>query len=109
MREKRWLGYINSDEELEVVYVHTENIKRIYARKKFDKEKWANRIYDLYERNVTISVNRSMGYVVCRHKVNHRVGYSFCCPTDKFNEKIGVAIAICRVFNLVIPKEIFKD
>lgn len=38
MREERWLGYINSDEELVVVYVPTENIKRIYARKKFDKE-----------------------------------------------------------------------
>lgn len=103
----RWLGYIGDDEELEVVSFGDR--KRVLVKKKFDKEKWAKEIYDLYERNVTISVNRSMGYVVCRHKGNHRVGYSFCCPTDKFNEKIGVAIAICRIFNLVIPKEIFKD
>lgn len=107
MREKRLLGFIDNDEEIEVVSFG--DVKRVIVKKKFDKKKWANRIYNLYERNVTISVNRSMGYVVCRHKVNHRVGYSFCCPTDKFNERIGVAIAICRVFNLEIPKEIFKD
>lgn len=109
MREKRWLGYINSDEELEVVYVPFENVKKIYARKKFDKEKWANRIYVTYRKYVTVSVNPGMRYVVCRHKGNHKIGYSFCCPTDRFNERIGIAIAICRVFNLEIPKEIFKD
>ena len=107
MREQRWLGFIADDEEIEVVSFGDR--KGVLVREKFDKEKWAKEIYNVYERNVTISVNRSMGYVVCRHKRDHRVGYSFCCPTDKFNERIGVAIAICRVFNLIIPKEIFKD
>ena len=107
MREQRLLGFIDNDEEIEVVSLG--DVKRVIAKKKFDKEKWANRIYDLYRKGVTVSASHAMGYVVCRHKGNNKIGYAFCCPTDRFNEKIGIAIAICRIYNLEIPKEIFKD
>ena len=107
MREQRWLGFIADDEEIEVVSFGDR--KGVLVREKFDKEKWANRIYNTYRKGVTVSVSSSMGYVVCRHKENHKIGYAFCRPTDRFNEKIGIAIAICRIYNLEIPKEIFKD
>lgn len=107
MREQRWLGFIADDEEIEVVSFG--DVKRVLVKKKFDKEKWANRIYNLYRKDVTVSASHAMRYVVCRHKENHKIGYAFCCPTDTFNEKIGIAIAICRIYNLEIPKEIFKD
>ena len=87
----RWLGYIGDDEEIEIVSFG--NRKRVLVKKKFD----------------TVLMRRYERYVVCIHKENHKVGYSFCRPTDKFNEKIGIAIAICRAFNFDIPKEIFKD
>ena len=109
MREKRLLGYINSNEELEVVYVPLGNVKRIYARKKFNKEKWAEEIYNKYAKNITVLIRKYERCVVCIHRENHKVGYSFCRPTDKFNEKVGIAIAICRAFSLDIPDEIFKD
>lgn len=107
MREQRLLGFINNDEEIEVVSFG--DVKRVIAKKKFDKEKWANRIYNLYRKDVSVSASHALGYVICRHRENHKIGYAFCCPTDTFYEKIGIAIAICRIYNLEIPKEIFKD
>ena len=104
---ERWLGYIGDDEEIEVVSFG--DIKRVLVKKKFDKEKWAKEIYNKYAKNITVFVRPLERCVVCIHRKSQRVGCSFCRPTDKFNEKIGVAIAICRVLNLVIPKEIFKD
>lgn len=109
MGEKRFLGYINSNEEFEVVYVPLGNVKKIYARKKFDKEKWAKEIYNKYAKNIIVFVRPLERCVVCMHRKSHKVGYSFCRPTDKFNEKVGIAIAICRAFSLDIPDEIFKD
>ena len=103
----RWLGYIGDDEEIEIVSF--ENRKRVLVKKKFDKEKWAEEIYNKYAKNITVLIRKYERCVVCIHRKSHRVGYSFCCPRDKFNEKIGIAIAICRAFNLDIPKEIFKD
>lgn len=103
----RWLGYIGDDEEIEIVSFGDR--KRVLVKKKFDKEKWAKEIYNKYAKNITVFVRPLERCVVCIHRKSQRVGYSFCCPTDKFNEKIGVAIAICRVFNFDIPKEIFKD
>ena len=103
----RWLGYIGDDEEIEIVSFGDR--KRVLVKKKFDKEKWAKEIYNKYAKNITVFVRPLERCVVCIHRKSQRVGYSFCRPTDKFNEKIGIAIAICRVFNLDIPKEIFKD
>lgn len=103
----RWLGYIGDDEEIEIVSF--EDRKRVLVKKKFDKEKWAKEIYNKYAKNIIVLIRQHERYVVCIHRKSHRVGYSFCRPTDKFNEKIGIAIAICRTFNLDIPKEIFKD
>lgn len=103
----RWLGYIGDDEEIEIVSFGDR--KRVLVKKKFDKEKWAEEIYNKYAENIIVLIRRYERYVVCIHKKSHRVGYSFCRPTDKFNEKIGIAIAICRAFNFDIPKEIFKD
>ena len=103
----RWLGYIGDDEEIEIVSFGDR--KRVLVKKKFDKEKWAKEIYNKYAKNITVFVRPLERCVVCIHRKSQRVGYSFCRPTDKFNEKIGIAIAICRAFNLDIPKEIFKD
>ena len=103
----RWLGYIGDDEEIEIVSFGDR--KRVLVKKKFDKEKWAKEIYNKYAKNITIFVRPLERCVVCIRRKSQRVGYSFCRPTDKFNEKIGIAIAICRAFNLDIPKEIFKD
>lgn len=103
----RWLGYIGDDEEIEIVSFGDR--KRVLVKKKFDKEKWAKEIYNKYAKNITIFVRPLERCVVCIHRKSRRVGYSFCRPTDKFNEKIGIAIAICRAFNFDIPKEIFKD
>ena len=103
----RWLGYIGDDEEIEIVSFGDR--KRVLAKKKFDKEKWAKEIYNKYAKNITFFVRPLDRCVVCIHRKSHRVGYSFCSPRDKFNEKIGIAIAICRAFNFDIPKEIFKD
>ena len=107
MREQRWLGFIADDEEIEVVSFGDR--KGILVREKFDKEKWAKEIYNKYAKNITVFVRPLERCVVCIHRKSQRVGYSFCSPTDKFNEKIGIAIAICRAFNFNIPKEIFKD
>ena len=107
MREKRWLGYIGDDEEIEIVSFGDR--KRVLVKKKFDKEKWAKEIYNKYAKNITVFVRPLERCVVCIHRKSQRVGCSFCRPTDKFNEKIGIAIAICRAFNFDIPKEIFKD
>lgn len=103
----RWLGYIGDDEEIEIVSF--ENRKRVLVKKKFDKEKWAEEIYNKYAKNITVLIRQYERCVVCIHRKSHRVGYSFCRPRDKFNEKIGIAIAICRAFNFKIPKEIFED
>ena len=103
----RWLGYIGDDEEIEIVSFGDR--KRVLAKKKFDKEKWAKEIYNKYAKNITVFVRPLERCVVCIHRKSQRVGCSFCRPTDKFNEKIGIAIAICRAFNFDIPKEIFKD
>ena len=103
----RWLGYIGDDEEIEIISFGDR--KRVLAKKKFDKEKWAKEIYNKYAKNITVFVRPLERCVVCIHRKSQRVGYSFCRPTDKFNEKIGIAIAICRAFNFDIPKEIFKD
>lgn len=103
----RWLGYIGDDEEIEIVSFGDR--KRVLVKKKFDKEKWAKEIYNKYAKNITVCVRPLERCVVCIHRKSQRVGRSFCRPTDKFNEKIGIAIAICRVFNFDIPKEIFKD
>lgn len=103
----RWLGYIGDDEEIEIVSFGDR--KRVLVKKKFDKEKWAKEIYNKYAKNITIFVRPLERCVICIHRKGQRVGYSFCRPTDKFNEKIGIAIAICRAFNFDIPKEIFKD
>lgn len=103
----RWLGYIGDDEEIEIVSFGDR--KRVLVKKKFDKEKWAKEIYNKYAKNITVFIRPLERCVVCIHRKSQRAGYSFCSPTDKFNEKIGIAIAICRAFNLVIPKEIFKD
>lgn len=103
----RWLGYIGDDEEIEIVSFGDR--KRILVKKKFDKEEWAKEIYNKYAKNITVFVRPLERCVVCIHRKSQRVGYSFCRPTDKFNEKIGIAIAICRAFNFDIPKEIFKD
>lgn len=103
----RWLGYIGDDEEIEIVSFGDR--KRVLVKKKFDKEKWAKEIYNKYAKNIIVFVRPLERCVVCIHRKSQRVGYSFCRPTDKFNEKIGIAIAICRAFNFDIPKEIFKD
>ena len=103
----RWLGYIGDNEEIEIVSFGDR--KRVLVKKKFDKEKWAKEIYNKYAKNITVFVRPLERCVVCIHRKSQRVGYSFCRPTDKFNEKIGIAIAICRAFNFDIPKEIFKD
>lgn len=107
MREQRWLGFIADDEEIEIVSFGDR--KGVLVREKFDKEKWAKVIYNKYAKNITVFVRPLERCVVCIHRKSQRVGYSFCRPTDKFNEKIGIAIAICRTFNFDIPKEIFKD
>lgn len=107
MKMGRWLGYIGDDEEIEIVSFGDR--KRVLVKKKFDKEKWAKEIYNKYAKNITIFVRPLERCVVCIHRKSQRVGCSFCRPTDKFNEKIGIAIAICRAFNFDIPKEIFKD
>ena len=107
MREKRWLGYINSDEEIKIVSFGDR--KRVLVKKKFDKEKWAKEIYNKYAKNIIVLIRQHERCVICIHRKSRRVGYSFCRPTDKFNEKIGIAIAICRAFSLDIPDEIFKD
>ena len=98
----RWLCYIGDDEEIEIVSFGDR--KRVLVKKKFDKEKWAKEIYNKYAKNIIVLIRQHERYVVCIHRKSHRVGYSFCRPTDKFNEKIGIAIAICRTFNLDIPK-----
>lgn len=103
----RWLGYISDDEEIEIVSFGDR--KRVLVKKKFDKEKWAKEIYNKYAKNITVFIRPLERCVVCIHRKSQRVGCSFCRPTDKFNEKIGIAIAICRAFNFDIPKEIFKD
>lgn len=103
----RWLGYIGDDEEIEIVSFGDR--KRVLVKKKFDKEKWAKEIYNKYAKNISVLIRPLERCVVCIHRKSQRVGCSFCRPTDKFNEKIGIAIAICRAFNLDIPKEIFKD
>lgn len=103
----RWLGYVGNDEEIEIVSFGDR--KRVLVKKKFDKEKWAKEIYNKYAKNITVFVRPLERCVVCIHRKSQRVGCSFCRPTDKFNGKIGIAIAICRAFNFDIPKEIFKD
>lgn len=103
----RWLGYIGDDEEIQIVSFG--NRKRVLVKKKFNKEKWAEEIYNKYAKNIIVLIRQHDRCVVCIHRESHKVGCSFCRPTDKFNEKIGIAIAICRAFNFDIPKEIFKD
>lgn len=104
-QRKRFLGYINRNEEIVVDKV----TGRVFAKEKFDLFDWAtNKEQEAYSKGVVFEST-------CDYRVNiayypfkdSKPGIAICNPMDKSRISIGRAIAYCRLTGEPIPKEIF--
>lgn len=104
-QRKRFLGYINRNEEIFVDKV----TGRVFAKEKFDIKDWAQSMYkEALSRGVefesTCGFRISIAYYPFE---DSKPGIAICNTMDKKNLLIGRAIAYCRLANKPIPKEIF--
>lgn len=101
---KRCIGTLANGEEVVV------KNGVVYAVKRFDARNWAIHILSIFKRNkVSFVVDEKSGVVIAyTNERRNKPGIAYCNPYDIFNPTIGKAIAVCRLFGGVIPKEIFE-
>ena len=107
VQRKRFLGYINSDEEVVVDKV----TGRVYAKEKFDIHGWAHLMsVEAYCHEVVFDFSADDRVTIARSKRNPMIkpGIAICNPTDKNDIHIGMAIAYCRLMGEPIPEEIYN-
>lgn len=105
-QRKRFLGYINRDEEIFVDKV----TGRVFAREKFDIDKWAESTCIQAYRNGVVFHTCMDGRVttaIKNYDSKNKPGIAICNPMDAKKTVVGRAIAYCRLIGKPIPKEIF--
>lgn len=87
----------------------------IYLKKSLTKEekreKWVREILsrkDRYDRSVftfTTKFVRNITILILTdwEKRMNYTSYAFCLPKDKFDEKVGIAVAYARMFDIDVP------
>lgn len=106
---------IREGDPLEITYTNDGRVFfRKYLTDEEKRENWVKEILsrkDTYDRSVftfTTEFVRNITILILTdwEKGMNYTSYAFCSPKDKFDERVGIAVAYARMFAIEIPEYI---
>lgn len=106
---------IQEGDPLEITYTNDgEVFFRKYLTDKEKREKWVDEILfriNTYDKDIFTFTTKFIRNITILTLVDWKkeetyTSYTICSPQDKFDERVGIAVAYAQMFNIEIPEYI---